>query len=81
MQFNIFLIMSCKNVIVMAENDTFVLQLLKINDEQKTKIRKIERDLKVAEVSKLLLIKLMLCQILDDGSYVQFSFWDLVRKK
>lgn len=65
----------------MAENDTFVLQLLKINDEQKTKIRKIERDLKVAEVSKLLLIKLMLCQILDDGSYVQFSFWDLVRKK
>ena len=61
----------------MMSNNVFFLQLQKTSDEQKSKIRKFERALKVAEVLQLVLPKnLILCQILGDGSYVfLFSFF------
>lgn len=62
----------------MMSNNVFFLQLQKTNDEQKSKIRKFERALKVAEVLQFVLTKnVILCQILGDGSYMFLFFFFL----
>jgi len=55
---------------------SFALQLAKINEEQKSKIRKTERALKIAEVSDYHVpYKLISCLKPDDGdSYMRFFF-------
>jgi hypothetical protein len=65
---------------LVTSDNVFFLQLQKINDEQKTKIRKTERALKVAEVLQLVLIKLILCQILR-MVLMCFCFLNFVRRK
>lgn len=55
---------------------SFALQLAKINEEQKSKIRKTDRALKIAEVPYYHVpYKLISFLILDDGdSYMRFLF-------